>query len=397
MVRPVRLIALLRAGGGALRKAPIAVGAGALVGVVSGVGLAPDRRPLLIAFCAFIGLAIYACIMPLELLAGGALDRLPPGAQRPVRGGLYFVAGVAGYFLAASLARPLFGLRANLSGPELPVVLVIAGAVATLSGLLIKGFGSLQTRLRTSAARLHEAEFAEKELELARDVQRRLLPAGDLDGPGYRIAARNLPARFVAGDFYDVFPSAGGLGIVVVDVSGKGMAASLVMASVKAMLPLLATGRSPRDTLQALNRRLVEELARREFVALALLRFDPASGEVELANAGLPDPYRLTPAGAVAVVVPGPRLPLGLRDGVLYETVRLRLGPGERLLLFTDGLPEAPLASGEPLGYEALVATLRPPDGPPDVWLDGWLADLQRRTLSPLADDWTALLLERRA
>ena len=135
------------------------------------------------------------------------------------------------------------------------------------------------------------------------------------------------------------------------------------MASVKAVLPLLAAAEGVEATLDRLNRKLVAELEPRQFVALCLARFTPASGEVVLANAGLPDPYLLRPGAAPApLAVPGPRLPLGLRAEQGYHALRLRLAPGERLLLLTDGLPEA-RADGAPLGYDALPGLFPPAAG----------------------------------
>jgi len=223
-----------------------------------------------------------------------------------------------------------------------------------------------------------------------------------MEGEGWRLAARNIAARHVAGDFYDVFHLADGtLGVVVADVAGKGIGASLIMASVKAVLPLLAAGRSVGETLEELNRKLVSELAAREFVALAYLRFDPKEGSFSFGNAGLPDPYRFAQGGApVAVNVPGPRLPLGIRRDVLYEAVEGSLEPGGRLLLFTDGLPEAPTEAGEPIGYEKLESLLDSGAGSPaspEEFLDGLLERVRAASRPILEDDWTVLLLERRS
>jgi sigma-B regulation protein RsbU (phosphoserine phosphatase) len=235
---------------------------------------------------------------------------------------------------------------------------------------------------------------------MARELQSRLLPPPEIAGDGYRIAARNLPAHLVAGDFYDSFllPD-GAVGVVVGDVAGKGMAAALIMASVKAMLPLIAASRSAAETLRELNRRLAAELPEREFVALAFARFEPAGGRIELANAGLPDPYLLAAGQAPAAqIVPGPRLPLGVRREVDYRSLNLRLAPGDRLLLLTDGLAEAPAAGGEPLGYGALGGLLAADGGDrgeaPLAWVDGLLARVRAATQPVLEDDWTALLLE---
>jgi sigma-B regulation protein RsbU (phosphoserine phosphatase) len=312
---------------------------------------------------------------------------------------MYFAGGCLGYIVGVTLGSRLFGIDIGRPGVGDAAMLAILGAVAMMIGLAFYSYGLLEDRLRQSIVRLHEAEAAEKELALARTIQERLQPPAEIDEPGARIAARNLPAVVVAGDFYDVFRLAGGLhGLAVGDVSGKGMAAALVMATVKSRLPLLAAGRSVPETLAALDASLLAELAPREFVALAYVRFDPESGELELGNAGLPDPYVLA-AGAAprALAVPGPRLPLGLRAGVAREPLKVRLSPGDRLLLLTDGLPEALTADGEPLGYEAfaeLLATLEREEIAP--WLDAIVAAVAARSPGQRADDWTLLALERR-
>jgi sigma-B regulation protein RsbU (phosphoserine phosphatase) len=276
--------------------------------------------------------------------------------------------------------------------------LQLAGGVAIVVGLLFYSFGTMRDRLEQSIARIKEQEYAERELTLARSIQSRLLPPQEISGNGYRIAARNVPARFVAGDFYDVFRLAdGALGIAVADVSGKGMGSSLIMASVKAVLPLIAEGRGVAATVIELNRRLASELAPREFVALAYARFDPRTGALELANAGLPDPYRIAAAAPVETIsATGPRLPLGVRADVTYESTSLVLAAGDRVLLLTDGLPEAVTPAGEPLGYERLSRILSPrPEETPDAYLERLFAEVRTAASAALEDDWTVLLLER--
>ncbi len=125
------------------------------------------------------------------------------------------------------------------------------------------------------------------------------------------------------------------------------------MASVKAVVPLIASESSAAETLTKLNRKLSAELGPREFVALCFAKFDPAGGALEIANAGLPDPYLLKDGGFVeAISVPGPRWPLGARGEVDYEQVTIGCKPGDRLLFLTDGLPEAPLRDGGPSGMK---------------------------------------------
>ncbi len=324
-----------------------------------------------------------------------------PGSEpsRIALGGLFFIGGCLGWFIATLIAIQLTLVPARFLGSLFQSFLPISGGIAIVIGMLFYTFGVMKDRLRKSVERLKETEFAEKELDLARSIQKRLLPPTEIDGETWRIAARNLAARFVAGDFYDVFPlSDGAVGVAVADVAGKGMGASLIMASVKAVLPLLAEQRSVAETLTELNRRLVLELGPREFVALAFVRYRP-DGSFALANAGLPDPYRLRPGQTpLALSAPGPRLPLGLKAKLEYASLEGRLEPGEKLLLFTDGLPEAPSSPGEPLGYVALEL-LFDGDGSgasPSLFLDGLFDRVQRETSTVLEDDWTALALERK-
>ena len=310
---------------------------------------------------------------------------------------------------------------------------------------------------------LRQQELSLRELELARDIQRRLLPPACVECHGLTVTSRWLPARFVAGDFYDVLRHPdGGVGVVVADVAGKGIGASVIMASVKAMAPFIATELGVADTLRELNRRLCGELARishpppsrgtangpgskardssrteayskyvdglepsatpetgpfpapqqeacekcgprkGQFVALAYARFSPDATTVELANAGMPDPFVVEDDGrAVPLEVPGPRLPLGIRAGVPYVSVTRPLAERARLLLFSDGMAEARCPSGEPLGYEGLAAVVAAVAGPGRLaaggeWLDAVLDGVQRLTGPALDDDWTAVLAERR-
>src|SRR5512136_2424338 len=263
-------------------------------------------------------------------------------------------------------------------------------------------------RRRALAERLllddpHEQELSLHELELARDIQRRLLPPPRVEGNGFTTVSRSFAARFVAGDFHDVLRHAdGSVGVVVADVAGKGLGASLIMASVKAMTPFIAAEYGVADTLSELNRRLCGELGRKQFVALAYARVTPSTGIVELANAGMPDPFVVQRAGPVTVLeVPGSRLPLGIRADLQYESVTGHLDEGARLLLYSDGIPEARRSLGLPLGYDGLAGILvrsvahpaRPL--PAERWLDDVLDEAQRATGPALDDDWTAVVVER--
>jgi len=354
-----------------------------------------------LAFGAFIGLCCYLSSILAERLLHEPLSRLPAARAALVRGVVFSLAGVVGFILGQTLGRPLF-LGAPLRLPDLRgglgVALGISAGFSALVGLPITAYELLKRRLAESIARLKEAEYAEKELELARAIQQRLLPPATLDGPGFAVAARCIPARHVGGDFYDVFHMEDGrLGLAVADVAGKGIGAALIMATAKAVVPLLATSADPAATLAALNAKLKKELGPREFVALAFAVFDAATGELRLSNAGLPDPYLLRSGESPrALSCPGPRIPLGLRGEVPRETLRVDLAPSDRVVFFSDGLPEAPRPSGEPLGYGALEGLLDLPEVPPGEAVELLLSRVAAAAGASPEDDATVLLLERR-
>jgi len=359
----------------------------------------PGARGL--AFGAFIGFCCYLLSILAERLLHEPLSRLPSGRAALVRSVVFSLAGLSGFVIGQALGRPLF-LGQPFRLPELRgglgIALGISAGLSAVVGLPITAYELLKRRLADSIARLKETEYAEKELELARTIQQRLLPPATLDGPGFAVAARCVPARHVGGDFYDLFHLEDGrLGLAVADVAGKGMGAALIMATAKAVVPLLATSAGPAETLAALNGKLRKELGPREFVALAFAVYEPGSGELLLANAGLPDPYLLRPGEAPRPLsCPGPRIPLGLRPEVPRETLRVTLETGDRVVFCTDGLPEAPRPTGEPLGYEALEALLDLPGVSPGEAVPLLLSRVAEAAGASPEDDATVLLLERR-
>lgn len=248
----------------------------------------------------------------------------------------------------------------------------------------------------------HRGPTFADDLKGAIEVQRSMAPPATIELDGIAVAARWSAARGVAGDLYEIVRHTDGtVGVVLGDVAGSGLAAGLVGASVKAVLPFLVKDRQAHEALRTLNDRLCGRLAHRRFVALCVLRIDGESGGLTIANAGLPDPYLLRPgAGAEPLSVPGPRLPLGVRRGLAYQAAELTLAPGDRLALATDGIVEAPTPSGVPLGYRALECLLTElagsagPDTPPDSVLDRLWRSVRRAAGRP-DDDATLVLVQR--
>jgi hypothetical protein len=372
------------------RYAPLSVLGGGLFGIAIS-GFRWNVRGFLHG--GLIGFTCFAFAVLAEAMLHRWLEERPEAWWR--RALTYFLASQAGWPIGLFLGMPLIHGQ-PMSALRLPeraiAVILITSVGGPLAGLAAYAYERLKDRLRVSIEQLKEKEFADKELELARELQSRMLPAPEIAGDGYRLSARNLAARYVAGDFYDVFHYAdGSVGVAIADVAGKGMAASLIMASCKAVLPLLAANREVDEAATALNEKLSAELSKREFVALALARYEPASGRVTFVNAGLPDPYLLRGALAEPQEADGPRLPLGVMRRTRYERRELTLGPGESLLFFSDGLPEAKRVDGELLGYDRLLELVR--ESGED--LDALLARIDAETHEVRDDDQTVVLLKR--
>jgi hypothetical protein len=373
----------------------IAVGIILILAFEVGAGHVPSAKLLIGG--AIVGFCIYASSVLIDGLLGWRVDSLRSPLRAPLRVVISVVAGFVGWtvgFLISAIivtGRPMFR---DILGTESRSLLWIVLAITLLLSTLAHGYEELRRRLTTSVEKLKEREFAEKELEVAREIQSRLLPPPFIEGDGFAITARNMPANYVAGDFYDVLRhDDGSVGIVIADVSGKGLGASLIMASVKAVLPFVADG-SVDGTLSKLNHRLASQLGKREFVALAYARFQPSTGKLQIANAGMPDPYVISNGSALPISVAGERLPLGARSDTRYNSMEVQLQRGDRFFLVSDGIPEASRANGDPFGYDALRDTLT---GVPTTgeWIDNVL-DRVRSQVQGIDDDWTAVVLERR-
>jgi hypothetical protein len=343
---------------------------------------------------AVAGFAIYLSIAFLGLIFDRHVDRMPERYRAFGHGILFIVGGMIGWLVGVVCVTTFLYKRPVSQAIRIArnesTFLIVTISIVLVVGMMMRTWTMMKRRLE-------ETMGAEKELELARTIQTRLLPPQETSGAGFSVAARNLAARYVAGDLYDVISlHDGSVVIAVADVAGKGVGASLIMASVKAALPFVAE-RSLQDAMTALNDKLVNELAPREFVALTLARYYPSTREIHIANAGCPDPYRVSSSGVEALQVPGIRLPLGIRRGIAYGTLITKVVDGDRFLFVSDGIPEAPTSAGEPLGYERLPTMIRSASDSTTqngAWLDAFLASVRRAVVEPISDDWTAVLLQ---
>ena len=246
--------------------------------------------------------------------------------------------------------------------------------------------------------RLEEERRIRYEMDLLARMQTGLLPQGPPEIAGWEVAARSLLATEAGGDLYDFLQDDGGhLWIAAGDVAGHGYSCAIVHAMTTAALAsLVEPGKSPAQVLQQIDRVIRRGGSRRNFISLALLRLDPATGEALLANAGHPFPLLITGGGVEEIVLPG--LPLGHGPSRTYRDLHLFLAPGSSLAFCSDGLHEANDWSGEPYGFErpreVLRAALRRPAA---AIVEALLADWKRylRSEEP-PDDTTVIVLKRR-
>ena len=202
-----------------------------------------------------------------------------------------------------------------------------------------------------------ERERIEQELRVASLIQQTLLPKGLPELPGYEVAAYYQPAREVGGDFYDFLDLEDGrFGLVVGDVTDKGVPAALVMATTRTMLRAAAQRLlSPGEVLQRVNDVLVQDIPPNMFVTCLYAILDTESGRLVYANAGHDLPYRRRVGrseGAEELRARG--MPLGLMPGMGYEEKEIVLEKGESVLFYSDGLVEAHDKSREMFGFPRL-------------------------------------------
>ncbi len=207
---------------------------------------------------------------------------------------------------------------------------------------------------------LIEKKRLEGQLEVARQVQLELLPARDPELEGYDISAYNYPTEEVSGDYYDwvkIFDDQ--IGLVIADVSGKGVPAALLMAFLRASLRAAThIGYSPHVSMAKVNYLLWESIERNQFVTAFYGILDATNKTLSYTNAGHNPPLLLDKDGNAKFIDKG-SLPLGMFRETRYHEYYLTTEPGDVLLLYTDGVTEAQNSQGEEFGRARLAEAAR--------------------------------------
>lgn len=290
-------------------------------------------------------------------------------------------------------------LRARLTAGER--ILDMQREVRVKNDLLRETLGALQA--------VHDS--IDNDLVEARKLQQSLVPERFRDFGGARVSLSLVPAGRVGGDLVGFFPAGTGLvGLFAIDVSGHGISSALMTARLAGLLSSAmpernialtrdaggrVRARPPVDTAERLNRLMREEMAVEHFFTLFLALCDTETGRVRAVQAGHPHPLVQRADGGIAPVGQG-GLPIGLIPGARYEELRLRLNPGDRLLIVSDGVIECPDQHGGMFGEAGLqralagMAGLRGP-----ALIDALLQRLQKgNPARDFPDDVSAILYE---
>jgi sigma-B regulation protein RsbU (phosphoserine phosphatase) len=238
-----------------------------------------------------------------------------------------------------------------------------------------------------------QRERMSREAEEARSIQQALLPRSSPLIPGFSVTGLSIPAGSVGGDWYDFIAlGEGRWGLVLADVSGKGMAAALLMSATRGMLRSLAqTGAGPADVLTRLNNMMIEDFPDGRFVTMTYAELDPAKRVLRIANAGHLQPLLVEPSGH-RWIDHEHGLPLGI-SASRFSEAEVTLGEHSRIAFYSDGITEADVDSGEEYGAERLLVQLQSPE----VSVDSLLADVRKFSNGTgLRDDATVILLQGR-
>jgi sigma-B regulation protein RsbU (phosphoserine phosphatase) len=254
---------------------------------------------------------------------------------------------------------------------------------------------------------LHQAALdkqrLEREIELASEIQRQILPKGTPEIPGFELTGWNRSARHIGGDYYDFFRLAPHgsraieWGLVLGDVSGKGVPAALLVSTLHSSLRLLLDRvELGSDLFARLNEHILASSSANKFITLLAARLDVETGDLVYLNAGHNPGIIVRRDGAVVQMGPG-GLPLGLLPKMTFRAERLKLEPGDLLCLYSDGITEATSPADVEYGFDRLAALLgeaaREPLG--EVVRRIELEVTAHAAGLPQGDDQTLLLLRR--
>jgi serine phosphatase RsbU (regulator of sigma subunit) len=251
--------------------------------------------------------------------------------------------------------QPLFSL-ARLR--TVVVIVLVNATLAVIVGIVLHTYDTMRRQIEESYRALQHQEALRRELEIAREVQRELLPRATPSIAGLELAGVCRSAVGVGGDYYDYLPFGDDrIGLVVADVSGKGIPASLLMAGLQASVRSLGlTSLSPCEINRRLNEILLQSTSASRYATFFFAFYDCSQRLLTYSNAGHHPPLLVGENGTRRLSAGG--RPIGILEGSTYGEDRCELAPGELVAMFTDGVVETPNHADEEFGEERLIRIL---------------------------------------
>ncbi|MBM3119748.1 MAG: stage II sporulation protein E [Chloroflexi bacterium] len=332
-------------------------------------------------------------------LLGGAIYRLKRGE---------FVAVWQAILFAVFMELLHMGLTLLIARPYEQALTVVKEVILPMTGANALGMAvfafiirNLITERRTAEEKekyRRELERTEYEMETARGIQQSFLPEALPRIDGFEFAALNLPARQVGGDFYDFIPvSEGKWGIIIADVSGKGVPAALFMALSRALVRAnVADNPTSSQAMQKANSLISQEAKMGMFVTLFYAVLDPEKRRLQYVNAGHNPPFVVKKSSGDVVLLRASGIAMGVMDEVSLEEKEIELDSNDIVVFYTDGITEAINKVGEQFGEKRLIETINQNADLPVKDLMGRVKDevFTFAQDQPQYDDFTLVLLK---
>ncbi len=338
---------------------------------------------------------IFSCVLALNVMLSGMLLGVVYSFVVATLNSLIIIGLWSYYYLLVDKAESIASDLGTIAGQVFPVIVFLV-IIAVISWLYQRALAEAAAQLEAARQRIIRDELLRRNLAVARELQQRLYPPPPLTNAALSIASRSEPARETSGDFYDFIPLGNDrLGIVVADVTGKSIAAALVMAMSRSTLRSEATRHSsPAEVLTYANQTLCQDNTFKQMITAFYGILDTRTLRLAIFQRGHPFPV-LRRAGRISELeVCG--LPLGASFEAHYTEQVIQLLPGDQLVLISDGLLEEQNSRRELFGFGRMLATIAHANtGDPERTLDEiWQTVAQFRGAAEQSDDITLVVVQ---
>lgn len=347
------------------------------------------RQPSLLYtfYTAAIGIGVVGGFI---VLARGYRRETDAGARRRIAitiGSLVF--GVVGVLVITNVLTMM-----GMAGYDrLSLVMIVLGIIGIGFTIIRHRAWTIESMVDLLARRNREIE---EDLETARLLQRRLLPDGDLNAPGCRFGAIYIPMEKVGGDFYDHAFADGTIRLFIADVSGHGLPGAFLATVTKVALDGIVDRPEAAGVLLRLNDSICRATVNNNYVTAFYCVIDPGMRRIRYCSAGHLPQYLFRKRTGECLPMKTRGMPLGWFGGIRLEEGMLELEPGDRLVLYTDGIVECAGPTKELFGDDRFISFITGHgDDPPRVFLDRLLGEISRFSgTTRFQDDITCVVLD---